>query len=88
MLGIIFNCWALFLGMGLLMLGNGLQATLLGVRASIEDFGTTITGLVMSGYFLGLIAGCTIVPKRVGRVGHVRTFGALASLASTSGTGA
>jgi MFS family permease len=84
MLSIIFNCWALFLGMGLIMLGNGLQATLLGVRASMEDFGTTITGLVMSGYFLGLIAGCNIVPKIVGRVGHVRTFGALASLASTS----
>lgn len=66
------------------MLGNGLQATLIGVRASIEGFGTTITGLVMSGYFLGLIAGCNIVPKMVGRVGHVRTFGALASLASTS----
>jgi len=84
MLSVISNCWALFLGMGLIMLGNGLQATLIGVRASIEDFGTTITGLVMSGYFLGLIAGCNIVPKMVGRVGHVRTFGALASLASTS----
>lgn len=84
MLGIISNCWALFLGMGLIMLGNGLQATLLGVRASLEDFGTTITGLVMSGYFLGLIIGCNVVPKMVGRVGHVRTFGAMASLASTS----
>jgi MFS family permease len=84
MLRIISNCWALFLGMGLIMLGNGLQATLLGVRASMEDFGTTITGLVMSGFFLGLIGGCNMVPKVVGRVGHVRTFGALASLASTS----
>ena len=84
MLSIISNSWALFLGMGLLMLGNGLQATLLGVRASIEDFGRTITGVVMSGYFIGLIAGCSIVPKIVNRVGHVRTFGALASLASTS----
>lgn len=78
------NIWALFLGMGLIMLGNGLQATLLGVRASMEGFGTTVTGLVMSAYFLGLIGGCNIVPKMVGRVGHVRTFGALASLASTS----
>ena len=77
---LLYNSWALFLGMGLIMLGNGLQATLLGVRASIEEFGTTITGLVMSGYFIGLIAGCNIVPKMVGRVGHVRTFGALASL--------
>lgn len=84
MFAVISNCWALFFGMGLIMLGNGLQATLLGVRASIEGFGTTVTGLVMSGYFIGLITGCNIVPKMVGRVGHVRTFGALASLASTA----
>lgn len=84
MLSIITNCWALFLGMGLIMLGNGLQGTLLGVRASIEGFSTTITGLVMSGYFMGLVLGCISVPKIVGRVGHIRTFGALASLASTA----
>ncbi|MCP3890170.1 MAG: MFS transporter, partial [Desulfobulbaceae bacterium] len=84
MLNVILNSWALFFGMGLIMLGNGLQATLLGVRASIEEFSSTITGIVMSGYFIGLICGCNMVPKMVGRVGHVRTFGALASLASTS----
>ncbi len=84
MLIVLSNCWALLLGMGLIMLGNGLQTTLIGVRASLEDFGTTITGFIMSGYFIGLIAGCNIVPKMVGRVGHVRIFGALASLASTS----
>lgn len=84
MLSVILNSWALLLGMGLIMLGNGLQGSLLGVRASLEGFGTTTTGLVMSGYFIGLIGGCSLVPKMVGRVGHVRTFGALASLASTS----
>ena len=84
MLGVISNFWALFLGLGLIMLGNGLQGSLLGVRASMEGFGTTITGLIMAGYFLGLIAGCLYVPKLIGRVGHIRIFGALASLASTS----
>ena len=84
MLSVLYNCWALFIGMGFIMLGNGLQATLIGVRASMEGFGTTVTGLVMSGYFLGLVAGCKIIPKAVGRVGHIRTFGALASLASIS----
>lgn len=84
MLGIILNSWTLLFGMGMIMLGNGLQASLLGIRASMEDFGTTTTGLVMAGYFLGIIGGCNIVPKIVGRVGHVRTFGALASIASTS----
>ncbi|SHO46432.1 MFS transporter [Desulfopila aestuarii] len=84
MSSIITNCWALLLGMGLIMLGNGLQGTLLGVRASLENFSTTVIGLVMSGYFLGLIFGCNMVSKMVARVGHIRTFAALASLASTS----
>ncbi len=78
------NCWTLFLGMALIMLGNGLQASLLGVRAAMEDFGTTTTGVMMSGYFLGLIFGCKYVPFMVRHVGHIRIFGALASLASTS----
>lgn len=84
LLPILAGCWALFLGMALIMLGNGLQASLLGVRAAMEDFGTTMTGVVMSGYFLGLIFGCKYVPLMVKKVGHIRIFGALASLASTA----
>ena len=84
MFKIVADCWALLLGMGLIMLGNGLQMSLLGVRASIENFGTTTTGFMMSGYFLGLIFGCNIAPFLVKRVGHIRIFGALASFASTS----
>lgn len=81
---IISNCWALLFGMGLIMLGNGLQTTLLGVRASTENFGTTITGLMMSGYYLGLIFGCIYIPVMIKRVGHIRIFGGLASLGSTA----
>jgi len=84
MFKVVSNCWALFLGLGLIMLGNGLQGSLLGLRASLEGFPISVTGLVMSGYFLGLVVGSTIVPKIVNRVGHIRSFGALASLASTS----
>ncbi|MBC8240713.1 MAG: MFS transporter, partial [Alphaproteobacteria bacterium] len=84
MFQVISNSWALFLGLGLIMLGNGLQGSLLGLRASLEGFGVTATGLVMSGYFIGLLAGAAIMPKLVARVGHVRSFGAMASLASTS----
>jgi len=84
MFKVVSNCWALLLGMALIMLGNGLQGSLLGLRASIEGFGISVTGLVMSGYFIGLVIGSAIVPKVVQRVGHIRTFGALASLASTS----
>lgn len=84
MVAAISSSWALFLGMAFLMIGNGLQGTLLGVRASIEDFPTTITGLLMSAYYFGFLAGSMLTPKMVARVGHVRVFGALASLASTA----
>ncbi len=74
--------WALLFGIGLLMVGNGLQSSLLGVRAAEEGFGNGLTGLVMSGYFVGFLAGSTWTPRAVRRVGHIRTFAALASLAS------
>jgi len=74
--------WALLFGMGLLLVGNGLQSSLLGVRAEAESFGGFVTGLVMSGYFLGFFAGSLATPRFVRRVGHVRVFAALASLAS------
>jgi len=84
MIRVISNCWALLFGLGLIMLGNGLLGSLLGIRASIEGFGMSATGMIMSGYFIGMIFGSTVVPKLVGRVGHIRIFGALASLASTA----
>ena len=40
MLAAISSAWALLLGIALIMLGNGLQNTLLGVRATLEGFGT------------------------------------------------
>ena len=40
----ITRTWPLLLGMGVLMLGAGLQSTLLGIRATLEAFPTTVTG--------------------------------------------
>ncbi len=75
-------CSALLFSMGIVMLSNGLQGTLLGLRATFEGFSTETTGFVMSGYFAGFAAGSMLAPKLVQRVGHVRVFAALASLAS------
>ncbi len=82
MVAAVASVWALLLGMALLMVGNGLQGSLLGVRASLEGFPTTVIGLLMSGYYIGFLASSTLTPKLVARVGHIRVFGALASLAS------
>ena len=84
MFAAIRSCWALLIGIALIMLGNGLQGTLLGLRATLEGFPTFTTGLVMTGYFAGFLAGSTIVPKLLRNVGHIRVFAALASLASIS----
>ncbi len=84
MLQAVLSNWALFLGIALIMLGNGLQGSLVGIRANLEDFPTAVTGLVMSGYFIGFLLGSFLTARMVERVGHVRVFAAMASLASTA----
>jgi len=71
---------ALLASLALLLAGIGLQNTLIGIRAGIEGFSTTVTGWLMSAYFLGYLGGCLIVPGFIVRVGHIRTFALLASL--------
>ena len=72
------------IGMLLLMLGNGLQGTLLGVRGSIENIDASTMGYVMSAYFIGFLGGSRVAPMLLRRVGHVRVFAALASLVSAA----
>ena len=78
------NSWALFTGYGILMIAHGLQGNLLGVRSVIEEFSFIATGTMMSGYFIGYFIGANMVPKLVGKVGHIRVFAAFASMASLS----
>lgn len=84
MLAAFSSVWALLFGIALLMLGNGLQGSLLGLRANLEGFGTSVTGLVMSAFYVGILIGAATTPKLVFRVGHIRVFAALASVASAS----
>ena len=74
------NAWALLLGMLLLMIGNGVQGTLLGIRGSIEGFPPDVMSYVMSAYMLGMLIGSQVAPILISQVGHVRVFAALASL--------
>ena len=76
------NSWALFMGMGAIMLAYGYQNALLGVRAVIEDFSLASTGVMMSGYFVGYFIGARTIPSVISGVGHIRVFAAFASVAS------
>ena len=82
MFTVLGNTWALMLGMMLLMVGNGLQGTLIGIRGEIEGFSTIELSIVMSAYFVGFLGASQLVPELIRRVGHVRVFAALASFIS------
>jgi MFS family permease len=84
MFQVVKNSWALLLGMLLLMIGNGLQGTLLGVRGGLESIDSATLGYVMSAYFVGFLIGSQITPILLRRVGHVRVFAALGSLVSAA----
>lgn len=73
---------ALLFGIGLVIVGNGLQGTLLGVRAGLEGMTAETIGAFMSTYFIGYAVGSVFAPGLVERVGHIRVFAALASVSS------
>jgi len=81
---VIGNAWALLLGMMFLMVGNGMQGTLMGVRGALEGFTTLDLSLITSAYFLGFLGGSRLAPDFIRRVGHVRVFAALGSLVSAA----
>lgn len=76
--------WALFFGIAMIMLANGLQGSLIGIRASLEGYSSFAAGIIMTGYYSGFLAGAYFAPKRIKKVGHVRMFAAFASIASIS----
>ena len=79
---ILLNTWALFLSFAIISLAHGLQGTLIGGRAVLEGFSFISTGIIIAGYYFGFLGGSIAIPSFIERVGHIRVFAALASLAS------
>ena len=84
MYSLLKGTWALFFGVAMIMLANGLQGSLIGVRASIEGYSAASAGIILTGYYAGFLSGALLIPRRIKSVGHVRMFAALASIASIS----
>ncbi len=74
--------WTLFVGFAMLMIGNGLNLAVLGVRMVDEGFGVRTSGVVMACYFAGFLLGPVMVVRWLSGVGHIRVFASLASVAS------
>lgn len=82
MTSVMRSTWPLLLGVLLLMVGNGMHGTLLGIRGGIEGIATFQMSVVMAGYYGGFLLGSLTVPGIIQNVGHVRVFAALGSLIS------
>lgn len=74
----------LLVGVAILLTGQGMQGTLLPVRASLEMFSTLSIGVIGAAYFFGFTVGCLKGGELVKSVGHVRVFLAMTALASSS----
>ena len=74
----------LFAGLALLMVGNGLLSSLVGIRSDLEGFRTQVIGIVMAMYYVGFLLGSLLIPRWLITVGHIRVFAGLASLAAAT----
>ena len=72
----------LLLAAGILLGGNGLQGTLIALRGALEGFSPATIGFMGTAYFGGFLLGCVFITRIMKAVGHVRSFAALAAIAS------
>lgn len=83
MRGLFLPLSSLLSGAGVMVVGVGLLFSVLGLRAGLADFSGMVIGLIMSAYFVGYIVGTNFCPALIRRIGHIRAFAAMASIAST-----
>jgi predicted MFS family arabinose efflux permease len=71
---------ALLVSIILLVSGNAFLMTLLGLRMSVEQFNTSIIGLVLVCYSIGFVIGTLTANRAVESVGHIRAFAAFSAI--------
>jgi MFS family permease len=79
---ILCTVLALFIGAALMIAACALLGTVVAVRATVENFGPGMTGVVMAAFSVGFIAGTIAGPHLIDRAGHIRTFAAASAVAS------
>ncbi len=77
----IRSLFSVFLSLTILLVGHGLQQTLLPLYAQSIGWSPAEIGLTGSAYFIGFILGCYGMPVLIRRVGHIRVFTVCSALA-------
>jgi len=71
---------SLLLSTALLLIGHGMQLTLVPLRATDNGLSDFMIGVSASCYFMGFIVGCIGVPATIARAGHIRSFSVLTAV--------
>lgn len=73
----------LLLATVLLSLGSGLLTVLIPIGGELAGFSVTWIGGLGTLYYVGFIVGCLFLPGLISRVGHIRSFAAVAAVAAS-----
>jgi MFS family permease len=84
MQSLLRSTFSLLLSAAILLMGHGLQYTLIPLYGVSLGWESTTIGFIGSSYFTGFVLGCLTVPKLVARVGHIRVFAVLVALTAGS----
>lgn len=66
------------------MAAGGINGLILPLRGTAEGFSAFSLGMLGTGWAVGYVLGCILVPGVVARVGHVRSFSVMAAVAVIS----
>jgi len=75
-----WSTWGLFVGLGILLVGVGLFATVVGVNSQSNGFAGWEIGAIGSAYYAGFLAGSKLTIAALSKVGHIRVYSAWASV--------
>jgi MFS family permease len=75
---------ALLMGSAFLLFAGGVNGLILPIRGEAEGLTATSLGLLGTGWAVGYVLGCLRTPALVGRVGHIRAFGAMCAIAAVA----
>jgi MFS family permease len=78
---VVTQIGALVLATSGVQLAVGFFGTFISLRVPLENFSPTMSALVLSGYYAGYTIGAVYCSRIIERVGHIRAYAALASLA-------
>ena len=75
---------SLFAATFIFLLGSGLLNTLVSARMAVEGFPASTTGIVLSSYYTGLLAGSFTCHRLIQRIGHIRAFTIFAAITTAA----